>query len=907
MQIAPLFRIEPLIDHIEANTLIITANSRLNNKIVEAYNLRQQEHGLKAWTPPRVIALRNWLISEFQALSKVSAEFQNKKLIEPTANQYLWQTIINSSDHEHVLINPLSLANDAASAYTHLKRWELDTDTIDQSSKTWQQFLAWSAQYEDELLERSLITEETLQTTVIEYYEKTPLAKPANVIAFGFDDIPPLTKRLLDSIADHVMYLAAAPVDSVSCKRIACQSSDDEIVTAARWAKSQMRLNPGRRVGIIVPNLGQCRDQVLRVFSQVFEPHAALPSTARYTPPFNISAGEPLASTPLISSTLKLLKLLLNQWEKESLVQLFYSPFWHSAFSDAAVQPLSAAISELNSPTVNKASLRNLLQDIAQNVHTHEETRALCEWLIASLQQSSLPQSKYRKHWRFSDWAVHLSDWLQTLGWPGNRRLDSNEYQQINQWFQLLETFSQMDDVTGPVALNDAIEWLERSASGIHFQAKTPDSPIQILGGLEASNLSFDCCWVIGMSRKQWPPSPSPNPLIPHEIQRQFKMPHADADRELHFAKQLTQGFMGAAPNVIFSWATFDGDMPTSVTPLIDQLPILPSDDLTLESHPLSDFEDLLARYNRLDWVDCTQAPKMSDAEVAALKSGAKILADQAICPMTAFMRHRLGLHRPDDEYLGLSPQDRGNAIHNILYRFWQKTEDSTSLRVMSEEQTQKFIDTLITEELSSYIQKLPPHLRSTYLDAEKQRQRKLLLRWLTLESDREDFQVVELESAYSMNLNGIDIKLRIDRVDQLPSGQTLVIDYKTAATIDLKGLWGERPDNPQLALYSLCLKTAPHAVMLGQINVKSVDLVGYRDSELPLKQATSVDTLPDDALPSDWPEVIEHWHARLSALSAEFIGGTTSLEFKAAKFVRFYEDLLPALRYQEQTSREIN
>ena len=73
------------------------------------------------------------------------------------------------------------------------------------------------------------------------------------------------------------------------------------------------------------------------------------------------------------------------------------------------------------------------------------------------------------------------------------------------------------------------------------FQAEAPQAPIQVLGALEAAGMQFDAVWLLGMDDQSWPPSAAPNPLLPARLQRELGMPHASAQRELLFARHLTE------------------------------------------------------------------------------------------------------------------------------------------------------------------------------------------------------------------------------------------------------------------------------------------------------------------------------------------------------------------------------
>src|SRR5690606_33929634 len=110
--------------------------------------------------------------------------------------------------------------------------------------------------------------------------------------------------------------------------RVEAATEDTEIRAAALWGQAILARNPHAVIGIIVPNLGQTRPQVERIFTEVFEPLAALPQTPRYTLPFNFSAGIPLASTPLVQTALNLLNLNRPTLELESLCSLLHSPFF---------------------------------------------------------------------------------------------------------------------------------------------------------------------------------------------------------------------------------------------------------------------------------------------------------------------------------------------------------------------------------------------------------------------------------------------------------------------------------------------------------------------------------------------------------------------------------------------------
>ena len=79
-----------------------------------------------------------------------------------------------------------------------------------------------------------------------------------------------------------------------------------------------------------------------------------------------------------------------------------------------------------------------------------------------------------------------------------------------------------------------------------------------------------------------------------------------------------------------------------------------------------------------------------------------------------------------------------------------------------------------------------------------------LLSEWLSLERKRDiSFRVLEMEQNHTLDLNGLMLTLRPDRIDEYDDGRRVVIDYKTRAPSKNKWL-GHRPEEPQLPLYAL-------------------------------------------------------------------------------------------------------
>src|SRR5690606_2350713 len=102
---------------------------------------------------------------------------------------------------------------------------------------------------------------------------------------------------------------------------------------------------------------------------------------------------------------------------------------------------------------------------------------------------------------------------------------------------------------------------------------------------------------------------------------------------------------------------------------------------------------------------------------------------------------------------------------------------------------------------VGAVIEQRPHTVSQVFAAIEQQRLERLLAAWLELENARAPFTVVETEQWREVRIAGIDVRTKIDRIDQLPDGRHVVIDYKTGRP-RVEEWFSERPGEPQLPLY---------------------------------------------------------------------------------------------------------
>ena len=895
------FDITPYLTAIDGGELIITANNRLRNHMLRAYGQRQTDT-TEVWPSPRIYSLSQWIELNWAILQRRAYAPAAQRIINNLQRQTLWEKIIGESSLAAALLQPEPLAQAADSALRNIELWQLTEEQVSAAepllnaqSNTYC-WLTWLGEFRARLAQLGFITQESANRILIDAFKNSQLDQEAIIHLTGFDDIPPQHQDLINS-ACHELHNIKLDNQQTQLIRTETQNSEAEIRAAALWSKIQLEQNPAAMIGIIVPNLGQCRDQVERIFVEVFEPLAALPDRPRYTLPFNFSAGTPLGATPIITATLDLLELQKSSWDLEAICNLLLSPFFGDADSELVLRThLIQTLRKLGKFTISLSDLRYHCQKITSKLGTLEQGNESHTNLVTRLVQlENYRRQSFGNH-SAQHWCDFFQQHLQLLGWPGARRLDRLEYQQLTLWNQVLENFLQLDGTGIQFNYPGAIQQLRSIAGKTPFQAQTPNSPIQILGALEGAGLQFSHCWVMGLHHRQWPPVPAPNPLLPSNLQRTQKMPHASAERELQFARALTEHYRQCAPLVVFSSAHSDDDSELSPSALIRHLPLTAIDSLIGNDQSISaqNYQALAAASN-LEIVSTAQAPQLFIAQ-EPVRGGASLFKEQAACPFNAFARLRLGATSIDDPVAGFSAIERGNLLHDALAIIWKQLKDQNTLLSLDETALTTLITTTTQTVVDTVKQKRGTSIGVFYAQLEQERLAQLIAEWLAQEKTRPAFTVVAIEEEIQIEFSGLPLRLRIDRIDQLANGDLLLIDYKTGQP-KLQSWQGERMDEPQLPLYAVTATTPVAAIAFAQINAKAMKWIGTGE----------LNTNHDGIYPSKqpWGEQLQEWQIFLEKLAVDFIQGDVRVDMKNPTSAQYAEDLLPLNRLQEQDALE--
>jgi RecB family exonuclease len=374
-------------------------------------------------------------------------------------------------------------------------------------------------------------------------------------------------------------------------------------------------------------------------------------------------------------------------------------------------------------------------------------------------------------------------------------------------------------------------------------------------------------------------------------------MPYADPQADWGLAQAVTRRVRDGVRGAIFSYARRVGGLEMGASRLMLQ--------------ELGEATKMPEAWRRWAAEEEALTEEFADgSEVAyplsALRGGAAALTWQSNCAFKAFGLARLAAERREAAEAGLSARERGNLLHAVLHRVWggRATSGTVSLAEL-----QAVADWPAAEEqesrakLAAFVR---PHARAV-LEGENRRLGERLLRfplsfreleverltvlvteWLMLECERQPFRVAETEVGRRVKASGLDLQLRLDRIDELDGGRRLVVDYKTG---DAKpAMWKaespeDRPEDVQLPLYAVFAQDFANeadleGLVLAKVRPGKMEFAGrMRDARaalLPgLASAAGLvkDPLTDGQL-AVWREVIER-------LGREFGQGVAAVDPK--------------------------
>lgn len=784
--------IQKIVTAAQAGAVILTANQRLSRTLRKVYDDQQRAEGRTAWESVQVLPLTSWLRARWSD-AQLAGEMPVSALLSQSQEEILWRRIIAASPESERLLDLRGAAQSAMQAWRLVHQYRLPFDARWSAHEDWAAFKSWASAYCLEADAHRWLDEPRLTDAVRDAVKAAPTTAPKQTLLAGFDEFTPQQRDLFDALkrAGCIVDILEHEASECSIVRRGCRDADDELRNAAEWARDRL-VQGDAACGIVLLNLGTKRSRLERIFDEVLHPERMGDPAGSGPRTFHISVPAAIGEYSAISSALLTLRMAAQRrWLLSDAGLLLRSVF------------LAGGISEAPARAVVDAKLRRRRRAYAP-VTAVAAAAAESPLLLSMLEQWRLLAPDFSETRSTRAWLPTIRVVLQQAGWPGERVLSSPEYQVVEAWGELLHTFASLDRTCDSLSYSDAIALLAELARESNFQPQDPGAPVQILGALEAAGARFDAVWICGTTDQTWPAPAHPHPFIPLSLQQERQLPHSSPEREYEFALRTFERLQSSAPELVVSWAKRAGDVALRPSPLVEHI----------REHPTSESADVDRERIELEQIFDETGPALDTVQP---RGGTRLVKAQAACPFQAFADLRLGARPLESGELGLSAADRGIEIHEALRLFWESVRDHATLVAMSDQALRRATDLAARGAVRKQLRDTSSEFDQRFRDLEVERLNKVLIDWAALEKTRAPFAVAFNECERVIEIGGLQLGARIDRLDELPDGSQVIVDYKVTAP-SVVAWAGDRPDEPQVPLYAISNGAPVAALAFAQV-----------------------------------------------------------------------------------------
>ena len=893
---------EELLRQLERNidgAAVITSTVRAARAMRRQYGRQQQVAGHQGWRSPQILAWEPWLKTLWDAAILGGAE--TRILLNDAQEGELWLQVLAQDEASTQTISIVGLAKQAQQACQAMHQYRIElgafrnNDNIDAKA-----FSRWAVELEKVCRRTQLLPFSRVESELANLVRARKVPLPEAIFLIGFDRTTPAQELLLDALREAGCQVEAIELESPGDERVLhsvitfASTLEEEIESGAHWVRATLLENPNQRIGVVMPSLGEIRDRLDAVFRRVLAPSSMNIHIANAQLPYEFSLGTPMDRMPAVRTALALLAWLDKSLPPEDVSWLVVHGGFGSGSADARAM-LDKRFRERDfqlGGNVSFPTFRNWLRNSVNNGDRSPLQRSLERIAIAA------KRLDLKQHRSYADWREAMEELLSAAEWSLLTATDSAEYQLLRRWNALLNELSSLSAVTGSVSFSDAITRLKSLAATMLFTLETRSAPVQILGVSEAAGLTFDRIWWINAQAANWPPRGHAEPFLPWSVQRAAHMPYSDPATDAAFAQRVTRRILRSAPAVVVSCALQESDPTTaSAHAPSPEIAISPAVRSALHEVPLIAIGQFLSSE-----IEAPIKPE-ADAEFSALEAvdeepsvpflgthvhgGVAFLKNQAACPFRAFAEMRLVAEPIEETDNGLPAKSQGIILHEVLQRFWDEMKSQKRLLKSTEDECRQILRVHIPHALRRFHEHAEESWQRALLDIEADRIESRLMQWLEVEKRRPDFTVVKTEATLEqMHLGGVELRCRIDRIDQVEQGMVL-LDYKTGK-VDSKACDGERPDEPQLPAYAVLRQgsasdeTPLAGIAFAGLHPRNVDLtvVGSLPEVFPVVAGARINPR-QNLSPEGLRQQQEEWRTTLTRLAEDFVAGVAVVDPK--------------------------
>jgi probable DNA repair protein len=866
---------------------VVAASERAARAVKAAFHRARRAEELTAWAAPQVLDWKSF------ARSAWVGRGGDGLLLNTLQEESLWCQIIRDSGHTEGWTEPprRRLAQLAMEAHellcAHAPR------LLQPAARSgWQQdhgaFSGWLSDFDDACRPGGLVSAGRVPFELASMLEHEDGGRPPLVLA-GFDRVLPIQQKVFDAWGE---WHAIAPGEAAASIRFYGAANEQaELSVCARWCSRYLAAKPSGRVLVVAQDARERRGEIERAFLK--------PSAGAGPLRFEFSLGVSLLDVGVARAA-----NLLLRWLDDTLEE--HEVDWLLGSGAGAAKPEEAAALQSMMRALRRKGLQRTRWTLKAFVRQRPGSASIpSAWVERTLRAQNRLEATPSAQSPL-EWAGLVPQLLETMGWPGRTSPTSAEFQAISRWQQAVDACGSLGFDGRSVTWSEFRSTLERELAETLYSAESEDTPIQIAGPAESAGLSADAIWFLGADESAWPGSGRTHPLLPVEVQRSARMPHASPQLDWELAESITARLLAAAPEVVFSYAQQKEGLEMRPSRLITAIAGA-AQALPEELAPEAPKAPITVAFEDRERIPVPAAPpvlppvrmKKATAQLSLFESaappaamlvhempgGSNVLTAQSQCAFKAFATTRLGAQAWNAAEAGLTASQRGQLLHAVLHAVWGGPTHR-GIRTFAELQAlgpdlgafiEEHVQRVMAEELPLAAREQMPQ---RYLELEEKRLVRLVKEWLEYERTRVPFTVEATEADANPTIAGLALKLRLDRLDRLEDGSLLVIDYKTGNVATSS--WDlPRPDDVQLPLYAafgLDNEKETGGLVFARVRTgdlrfagKVRDAVATVDSSLDGKSGLVKNPLTSEQL-SDWKEAIEK-------LACDFLAGRADVD----------------------------
>lgn len=530
--------------------IVVTASERAARALTFAFHRNRRAQGLKAWPAPNIV---DW--NSFVRSAWLERSIDGRLILNSTQEQSIWARLAAADTRTAALLEgPRYRLADLAMEAQELLCGYQPRLLKAQTRAAWQNdaaaFSRWLAAFDEECRGQQLISPARLPIELIQLLQNRSAMeehdRPPLLLA-GFDRILPVQRTVFDAWGQWQQ----AEFNQTASEVCFHEAGDDkqELAACALWCSSQLRKNPEARILVVTQDARTRRGEIERAFLNHIGTGQNGPAAA---PLFEFSLGVPLGTVALARSALLLLRWLSGSLAEHEIDWLFSTG--HVAADAQESLALQSHMRALRRCGLEQPSwtMQRFLAPVACERRVTPLPSSFFERINRASQRLTEAQ---RRSQTALEWAETVPNLLEDAAWPGHHPLSSAEFQAERRWQQALEMTGSLGFDGRAMGWNEFLSVLTRTMDETLFAPESHDAPIQITGPTESAALTADAIWFLGATEDAWPASGATHPLLPLDVQRQSRMPHATPQLDWELAQRITTRLLASAPQVRFSYA----------------------------------------------------------------------------------------------------------------------------------------------------------------------------------------------------------------------------------------------------------------------------------------------------------------------------------------------------------------